>query len=203
MDLGKRSLREKEEKIARPCASAAISLDEYAILPVFGYGLFYEMQQLDAYLEDEHATQALGAALARVLVPGLTIYLHGDLGTGKTALTRALLQAAGHIGPVRSPTYTLAEPYTVLLNKKAIDVVHFDLYRLSSADEFLDAGFREYFNHGNICIVEWPERAGAVLPPPDLEIVLTVSGQGRDVQLHALSDQGIQCLDRLNFRKKP
>ena len=160
------------------------------------------MQQLDAYLEDEDATQALGSALARVLVPGLTIHLHGDLGAGKTALTRSLLHAAGHIGPVKSPTYTLAEPYSVVLNKKAVDVIHFDLYRLSSADEFLEAGFREYFNHGNICIVEWPERAGAVLPPPDLEILLTVSGQGRNVQLHALSDQGIECLNRLNFRKK-
>jgi len=185
------------------CACAAIRLAEYAILRVFEHGLFYEMQQLDAYLEDEDATRALGGALAQVLVPGLTLHLHGDLGAGKTALTRALLHAAGYVGPVKSPTYTLAEPYTVLLNKEAVEIIHFDLYRLSSPDEFLDAGFREYFNHGNICIVEWPEKAGAVLPAPDLKIVLAVSGQGRDVQLHALSDQGIQCLNRLTFRKKP
>lgn len=160
------------------------------------------MQQLNAHLEDEKATRALGAALAKVLVPGLAIHLHGDLGAGKTALTRALLHAAGYVGPVRSPTYTLAEPYTILLDKQAVDVIHFDLYRLSSPDEFLETGFREYFNHGNICLVEWPEHAGSVLPPPDLKIVLAISGDGRDVQLHALSDQGSQCLERLKFRKK-
>lgn len=161
------------------------------------------MQQLNAYLENEKATRALGASLAKALVPGLTIYLQGDLGAGKTALTRALLHAAGYAGPVKSPTYTLAEPYTILLDKKAVDVIHFDLYRMSSPEEFLEAGFREYFNHGNICLVEWPEKAGSVLPPPDLEITLAVSGEGRDVQLHALSEQGTQCLSRLKIRKKP
>jgi len=160
------------------------------------------MQHLNAYLENEKATRALGTALAKVLVPGLTIHLHGDLGAGKTALTRALLHAAGYAGPVRSPTYTLAEPYTIVLDKKAVDVIHFDLYRMSSPEEFLEAGFREYFNHGNICLVEWPEKAGSVLPPPDLKITLAVSGEGRDVQLHALSEQGSQCLSRLKIRKK-
>jgi tRNA threonylcarbamoyladenosine biosynthesis protein TsaE len=161
------------------------------------------MQHFKAYLRDEDATAQLGAALARVLVPGLTIYLHGDLGAGKTALTRALLHAAGHTGKVKSPTYTLAEPYQVTLAGRAVDVIHFDLYRMSSAEEFLDAGFREDFNKDNICIVEWPEKGAPVLPPPDLNVLLNVAGEGREVELQALSDLGSLCLDRLTFAAPP
>ena len=157
------------------------------------------MQHFTAHLHDEAGTAALGAALARALLPGLAIYLHGDLGAGKTALTRALLHAAGHVGHVKSPTYTLAEPYSIELAGRAIAVIHFDLYRMASAEEFLDAGFREDFNGENICIVEWPEKAAPVLPPPDLNILLRVAGQGRDVELQALSDLGLLCLDRLTF----
>src|SRR4051812_26208907 len=145
------------------------------------------MQHFRSYLRDETATAALGAALARVLAPGLTIYLHGDLGAGKTALTRALLHAAGHTGKVKSPTYTLAEPYQVALGGRSVQLIHFDLYRMSSPEEFLDAGFREDFNKDNICIVEWPEKGEPVLPPPDLNITLQVSGEGREVELQALS----------------
>ncbi len=157
------------------------------------------MQHFKAHLRNEDATAALGAALARVLAPGLVIYLHGDLGAGKTALTRALLHAAGHQGKVKSPTYTLAEPYRVVLAGRAVAVIHFDLYRMSSAEEFLDAGFREDFNKDNICIVEWPEKGAPVLPPPDLNVFLHVSGEAREVELQALSDLGLLCLDRLTF----
>ncbi|MES3021004.1 MAG: tRNA (adenosine(37)-N6)-threonylcarbamoyltransferase complex ATPase subunit type 1 TsaE [Pseudomonadota bacterium] len=157
------------------------------------------MQHFKAHLHDEAGTAALGAALARALVPGLAIHLHGDLGAGKTALTRALLHAAGHVGHVKSPTYTLSEPYRVMLDGAAVDVIHFDLYRMASAEEFLDAGFREDFNGKNICIVEWPEKAEPVLPAPDLNVFLSVAGEGRDVELQALSDLGLLCLDRLKF----
>jgi tRNA threonylcarbamoyladenosine biosynthesis protein TsaE len=160
---------------------------------------FYEMRHFKAHLNDEAGTAALGAALARVLAPGLVIYLHGDLGTGKTALTRALLHAAGHGGHVKSPTYTLVEPYTAVIAGRRLDVMHFDLYRMASPEEFLDAGFREHFNRNNVCIIEWPEKAGSVLPPPDIKVFLAVSGLGRDVECQALSDQGSQCLDRLHF----
>jgi tRNA threonylcarbamoyladenosine biosynthesis protein TsaE len=160
---------------------------------------FYEMQHFKSHLNDEAGTAALGAALARALEPGLTIYLHGDLGAGKTALTRALLHAAGYPGHVKSPTYTLAEPYQLVIAGRPLNVIHFDLYRMAGPEEFLDAGFREHFNHQNVCIVEWPEKADPVLPPPDINVFLTVSGHGRDVELHALSAQGSQCLDRLHF----
>jgi tRNA threonylcarbamoyladenosine biosynthesis protein TsaE len=157
------------------------------------------MPHFKAYLNDEAATAALGRALAHALTPGMAIYLHGDLGSGKTALTRALLHAAGYTGHVKSPTYTLAEPYTVVIAGNPTDVIHFDLYRMAGPEEFLDAGFREHFNHKSICIVEWPEKAGSVLPPPDIGVFLAVSGQGRDVELQAFSAQGFQCLDRLHF----
>ena len=160
---------------------------------------FYSMQHFTAHLHDEAATAALGSALARALAPGLTIYLHGDLGAGKTALTRALLHAAGHVGTVKSPTYTLSEPYQVQLDGRAVAVIHFDLYRMGSAEEFLDAGFREDFNGDNICIVEWPEKAEGVLPPADIDLYLTVAGVGRDVELQASTALGTSCLQRLKF----
>jgi tRNA threonylcarbamoyladenosine biosynthesis protein TsaE len=157
------------------------------------------MQHFKAHLHDEAGTTALGAALARALVPGLAIHLHGDLGAGKTALTRAMLHAAGHVGHVKSPTYTLSEPYKITLDGATVNVIHFDLYRMSSPEEFLDAGFREDFDGRNICIVEWPEKADPVLPAPDLKVFLNVAGEGRDVELQALSDLGLLCLDRLKF----
>ena len=157
------------------------------------------MQHFKSHLHDEAGTAALGAALSRAIAPGMAIYLHGDLGAGKTALTRALLHAAGHTGHVKSPTYTLSEPYSVQLDGRAVNVIHFDLYRMSSPEEFLDAGFREDFNGENICIVEWPEKADPVLPPPDLHIFLAVAGEGRDVELQASSALGLSCLQRLKF----
>jgi len=157
------------------------------------------MQPFKAYLPDESATAALGQALARALRPGLVIYLHGDLGAGKTALTRALIQAAGHQGTVKSPTYTLSEPYRVQVDGQPVNIIHYDLYRMSSPEEFLDAGFREHFGGAAICIIEWPEKAEGVLPPPDIDVVLTMAGAGRDIELRALSDQGSQCLNRIKF----
>lgn len=155
------------------------------------------MQTVTANLPDAAATDALGAALARALVRGLVIYLHGDLGAGKTALTRAMLHAAGYQGTVKSPTYTLAEPYTIELDGHPVQVIHYDLYRMASPEEFLDAGFREDFDGDNICIVEWPEKGEPVLPPPDLHVTLHVAGLGREVELHPLSPLGLLCLDRL------
>ena len=157
------------------------------------------MHHFKAHLHDESGTVALGAALARALAPGLAIHLHGDLGTGKTALTRAMLHAAGHVGHVKSPTYTLVEPYTVNLNGQTVGVRHFDLYRLASGDEFLDAGFRDEFNGENVCIVEWPEKAARVLQTPDIAVHLSVAGEGREVELDGLSPLGTECLDRLRF----
>ena len=160
---------------------------------------FYEMQSWKTHLSDEAGTLALGAALARVLQAGLIIHLHGELGAGKTSLTRALLHAAGYAGRVKSPTYTLMEPYTIALHGQAVEVMHFDLYRMVSPEEFIEAGFREHFGSSAICIVEWPEQAGSLLPTPDLDIFLTVEGHGRKVELKANSEQGTLCLNQLHF----
>ncbi len=152
-----------------------------------------------ALLKNEAATDALGKCLARQLVAGLVVYLHGDLGAGKTALTRALLHSAGYVGHVKSPTYTLAEPYEIQLAGQSTTFMHFDLYRMSSPDEFLEAGFRDVFNQSTICVVEWPEKGESVLPLPDLDIYLTVAGSGREVELCARSERAAVCVNGLNF----
>ena len=157
------------------------------------------MPHWTAHLHDEEATQALGAALARVLKPGLTIYLHGELGAGKTSLTRALLHAAGYQGRVKSPTYTLLEPYVIQLAGQPIELMHFDLYRMNHPDEFIEAGFREFLRADRICVVEWPERAENLLPNADLDIFISVAAQGRGVELRANSVQGASCLEQLHF----
>lgn len=157
------------------------------------------MQHFSIHLPDEAATAAFGAAFAAVLAPGLVLYLHGDLGSGKTALTRAMLHAAGHAGPVRSPTYTLAEPYTIQVGGEPARAMHFDLYRMADPEEFLDAGFRDEFDGDTICIIEWPEKAAGLLPSPDIDLFLAVEGEGRALELHACSDKGRLCLDRLHY----
>lgn len=157
------------------------------------------MQQKTYYLKDESDTRALGESLAAILESGLKIYLHGDLGAGKTTLTRAILRAAGHTGKVKSPTYSLAEPYVIELNGHSVDLLHFDLYRMCSPEEFLEAGFREHFNNRTICIIEWAEKADGELPSPDLSVSLETTGDGRTVRLAAFSGKGSRCLEKLHF----
>lgn len=133
------------------------------------------------HLPDETATLAAGARLAACLQPGLTVYLHGDLGAGKTTLVRGLLRALGYDGRVKSPTYTLVEPYVF----SGFDIYHFDLYRLIDQDEWEAAGFREYFNAGSVCLLEWPERADELIPQADVHVTLTLHGDGRLLRLSA------------------
>ncbi len=146
------------------------------------------------HLKDEDATLALGARIAAVLTPGLTLWLHGDLGAGKTTLSRGLLRGLGFAGKVKSPTYTLVEPYVI----SGLNLYHFDLYRFIDPEEWDAAGFREYFNPQSICLVEWPEKAQGLLPKPDIEIRLAIDGAGRAASLTAYSEQGTQCVERLS-----
>lgn len=145
-------------------------------------------------LPDEAATLALGAALARVLQPGVVIFLLGDLGAGKTTCSRGLLAGLGHVGKVKSPTYTLVESYPL----PDFTVHHFDLYRFADPEEWDDAGFRDYFGPDSVCLVEWPDKAADLLPPADLTLELEVSSQGRNYRLTASTETGQSCLTRLS-----
>jgi tRNA threonylcarbamoyladenosine biosynthesis protein TsaE len=151
------------------------------------------MVALKVILPDERATTALGAALARCLEPGLTVYLRGELGAGKTTVVRGALRALGHQGPVRSPTYTLVEVYEV----SRLHLHHFDFYRFHDPREWIDAGFRESFNGRNVSLIEWPERAGGQLPPADLDIALELHAAGRSAVLTSSSPKGQKCLGLL------
>ena len=137
-------------------------------------------------LPDEAATLRLGEALAAGATKGLVLHLTGELGAGKTTLVRGLLRAMGHSGRVKSPTYTLLEPYSLL----RLNLYHFDFYRFKDRTEWLNSGFREYFNAESLCIVEWPEKAGDLLAPPDLAIELQYVAQTRNAQLTAHSAPG-------------
>lgn len=125
-------------------------------------------EPLTVDLADEAATLALGAEIARFIAPGLTIFLNGDLGAGKTTLTRGVLRALGHEGRVKSPTYALVELYVI----SKLNLYHFDFYRFRDPEEWHEAGFRDLFNGVNVCLVEWPEKAQGLLPLPDLAIQL-------------------------------
>ena len=165
-------------------------------------------------LADEAATEAFGARFAQAIESvrsgirrdgneahghafnGLQVQLIGDLGAGKTTLVRATLRGLGHTGRVRSPTYTLIEPYALERPDGQLELYHFDLYRFTDPAEWADAGFREYFNSSAICLVEWPQQAGALLGVPDLVFALDVEGDGRVLTALAYSESGKACLER-------
>jgi len=148
---------------------------------------------LDINLPDAQATAALGAALAAGALPGRVLHLRGDLGAGKTTLVRGLLRALGYAERVKSPTYTLVEPYSL----SSLHLYHFDFYRFEDRSEWLSSGFREYFNPQSLCVVEWPEKAGGLLGPPDVEVRLQFSGEGRKASLEARSAAGASWLSSL------
>ncbi len=147
-------------------------------------------------LADAQATEALGAQLAHAVTPGI-IYLNGDLGAGKTTLARGLLRALGHAGKVRSPTYTLVEPYTL----EACPVYHLDLYRLADPEELEWLGLRDMLADNALLLVEWPGRGGDFLPPADLSVDLEYAADGRVASLEAASEIGRYWLEQLGAAK--
>jgi tRNA threonylcarbamoyladenosine biosynthesis protein TsaE len=157
-------------------------------------------------LVDEAATLQFGVVLASVIQPNLTIYLHGDLGAGKTTLVRGILHSLGYVGKVKSPTYTLVESYEIKSHTISnLMLYHFDLYRFNDEEEWESAGFRDYFNTRSVCLIEWPEKAQSVLPTPDLNVTLAIKNfgenTGRSIHVFAQSALGQQCLQAISTQK--
>lgn len=144
-------------------------------------------------LNDEAAQVAFGEALGQALGGRGQVHLQGELGAGKTTLTRGILRAYGHQGAVKSPTYTLMEPYQL----GTIRVHHFDLYRLGDPEELEFIGARDLLSEDSLSLIEWPSRGEGWLPGADLVITLTVSGSGREARLAAGSALGDRVLARL------
>lgn len=138
------------------------------------------------FLADEEATVAFGRALGEAAADGAVICLEGRLGAGKTTLCRGVLRAFGHSGAVKSPTYTLVEPYEF----DSVNVYHFDLYRLADAEELEYMGVRDYFVRENVCLVEWPERGRGFLPSADLTVRIGTQGGGRSLELEPGTARG-------------
>lgn len=135
-------------------------------------------------------TEDIGAALARRAGPGIRIYLHGPLGVGKTTFVRGFLRGLGFTGKVKSPTFALVETYEL----PSFPVFHFDLYRLERPEELESIGFRDYFDGTGVCLVEWPEKAHALLMEPDLYVHLFMAIAGRLIRLEPRTDQGRSLL---------
>jgi len=156
------------------------------------------MNSLEFFLQNEAEQLKLAACIAAQTPAGTVIFLDGDLGTGKTTLVRGFLQSLGLKDNVKSPTYTLVEPY--LINNQSI--YHFDLYRLGTPDELEYAGGRDYFDGDAICLIEWPDKAEGYLPVADLWVQLSYQNQageqGRHCVINANTPKGQRILQALS-----
>ena len=145
-------------------------------------------------LAGESSMLAFAACLARVVTTGGLIFLNGTLGAGKTTLSRGLIQALGHGGGVKSPTYTLVEEYEL----NGTHVCHFDLYRLGDPEELEFMGIREYLEAGSLCLIEWPEKGADILPAPDLNIEIIDKLDARTLQWQGITEKGKKWEVKLN-----
>ena len=162
---------------------------------------------IDLYCRQEADTASLAKQLAASFGQFLTkqsgshlnISLRGDLGAGKTTFARYLIQAMGHGGKVKSPTYTLCEPYPLQLKDQVFTVHHFDLYRMRDPLEWQEAGFAEHFDVPGICLIEWPEKAEGTLPGFDIQIQLSAGADEneRTIKINALTPSGANALKEI------
>lgn len=151
------------------------------------------MSTFSKHLVDQDATVEMGQKLAASLTSATVIFLHGDLGAGKTTFSRGVIRGLGHQGNVKSPTYTLVEPYEL----PGLNAYHFDLYRLADPEELEFMGFRDYLQDQAVCLIEWPEKGQGLLPEPDLDIELCYVEEQRKVIFRANSALGEQVLTGL------
>ena len=146
------------------------------------------------FIDTEDDLEAFAAKMAKSSNLDLVIFLQGNLGAGKTTFARGFLRGCGYQGLVKSPTYTLVEPYSLDDDKR---VYHFDLYRLSHGEELEFAGVRDYFDGQSVSLIEWPEKAEGYLPEPDIICQLDYQGHGRDIKVSALTVKGNDVVLRL------
>lgn len=137
------------------------------------------MSEVTLFMADEEAMVAFGKRIAEVTRGTGLIFLHGDLGAGKTTLSRGIIRGLGHTGAVKSPTFTLVEPYEI----GDVRAFHFDLYRLVDPEELEYMGIRDYFDGDALCLIEWPDKGTGFLPKPDLTITITPHNHGRQLKL--------------------
>lgn len=159
---------------------------------------------MQRYLDGESATVAAGETLGRAMSTGAVVYLDGQLGAGKTTFCRGVLRAFGHLGPVKSPTYTLVEAYEELMvsteppKANPVSVYHFDLYRLGDPEELEYMGIRDYFDERSVCLIEWPQRGKGFLPSADIMVSIEQQGAGRLLAVRGATLRGQQILAQLS-----
>ena len=144
------------------------------------------MSELTLHLADEEAMVAFGGQLASITQGHGLIFLEGDLGAGKTTLSRGIIRGLGHTGAVKSPTFTLVEPYEI----GDIRAFHFDLYRLVDPEELEYMGIRDYFDQDALCLIEWPQQGAGFLPKADLTITIRPHTTGRALTLSPQGSRG-------------
>ncbi len=132
-------------------------------------------------IPSEQAMQQLGQRMAKLLRPGDVVFLQGELGAGKTTLARGILQGLGYQDHIKSPTYTIVEPYQI----DNTSVYHFDLYRINTPEELLDMGIEDYFNKASLVLIEWPEKASVLLPKPTVTCKIETESAGRSIEIEA------------------
>ena len=167
------------------------------------------MRSIKRHCRQETETADLAVGLGSVLAhffadatsaeQHINISLKGNLGAGKTAFARYLIQGMGYAGKVKSPTYSLCESYPIVCGNQTVSAFHFDLYRMRTALEWQEAGLAAHFDEPGMCLIEWPEKAEGTLPQLDLQIAITADEleTERQFELKALSDLGLRILTQL------
>lgn len=147
------------------------------------------------FLENEESTKKIGEIIGEKLFNGAILCLNGDLGAGKTTLTKSIAKALKIDEDITSPTFTIVNEYT----EGSIPLYHFDVYRIGEADEMYDIGFDEYINSDGICIIEWSSIIRDILPKERLEINLNYSGMGREMEIISYGDKYKKIVEEMNI----